>query len=183
MQRRGRGRPRGRGLRLSSRSAHDRQSSVSTQARPARAIGPAALIVLIVAARPAAVPTSHAASVPATSRPRFSPGRWGRFWTYAPAIPLNDDAVVGRESSIPLTPSPCLSNSDSIVTEACQHLLLPADAQISDTSTETVHVDLTLSGPPLSDASLAFSQRMTWAGVCPTLSSTSTRFRPGRSAS
>jgi hypothetical protein len=68
VQRRGRGRPRGRGLRLSSRSAHDRQSSVSTQARPARAIGPAALIVLIVAARPAAVPTSHAASVPATSR-------------------------------------------------------------------------------------------------------------------
>ena len=30
-----------------------------------------------------------------------------------------------------------------------------ADAQISDTSTETVHVDLTLSGPPLSDASVA----------------------------
>ena len=70
-------------------------------------------------------------------------------------LPPNDAAVVDPERSIPPTPSPCLSNSVSIATVACQHHLLPADAQISDTSTETVHVDLTLSGPPLSDASVA----------------------------
>ena len=69
-------------------------------------------------------------------------------------LPPNDAAVVDPERSFPPTPSPCLSNSVSIATVACQHHLLPADAQISDTSTETVHVDLTLSGPPLSDASV-----------------------------
>ena len=151
VQRRGRGRPRGSGSRLPPRSAHGRQSTVPPQARPALAVDFTALAV----ARPAAVPTAHAASIPDTSRSPYSPGRWGRFWTYAPVLPPNDAAVVDPERSFPPTPSPCLSNSVSIATVACQHHLLPADAQISDTSTETVHVDLTLSGPPLSDASVA----------------------------
>ena len=151
VQRRGRGRPRGSGSRLPPRSAHGRQSTVPPQARPALAVDFTALAV----ARPAAVPTAHAASIPDKSRSPYSPGRWGRFWTYAPVLPPNDAAVVDPERSFPPTPSPWLSNSVSIATVACQHHLLPADAQISDTSTETVHVDLTLSGPPLSDASVA----------------------------